>query len=109
MAVNCVVPSRERVVDEAGVCVGLVEPGVYRVEGPEVPRLVARGVLPFPYLEGRSDFATRFLGCQDADDVRDVLLVEGAYPKPVRVDWRGAHDLRVKAARERVRKRRERA
>lgn len=107
MAVNCVVPSRIRRYDEAGQMVELTDG--YAVDGPEIPRLVARGVLPFEYILGRTDFQERFLGCVDADSVRDVLLVEGAYAKPERVDWRAAHEREVKAARERVKKRRARA
>ena len=108
MAVNCVVPSRERGYDEAGAFLGMVEPPVFRVEQEAIVRLVARGVVPFSYLELRSDFATRFAGCTEAEHVIDVLRSEGFYPRP-KGEFRAGYDRRVEAARERVKKRRARA
>jgi len=74
------------------------------VDADGVPGLVARGVMPFRFLPYRADFQERFLGCSEAQHVNDVLLVEGFY------SGSGSdHAKRKKAARERVKKRRQRA
>lgn len=104
-----------------GEFLGLYEPPQYREPD---PFLVARGVVPVEYLT-----AERFRGCTAPDHVRDVLLAEGDYPRPVPLQedmedkdekwieaykervkgWQKDYDKRRKAARERVRKRRQRA
>ena len=66
------------------------------------PELVARGKLDISYLQLKD----RFSGCSEASHIRDVLLVEGFYARPVEAE---DYDKRRKAARERVKKRRQRA
>lgn len=79
MAENCVTPYREREFRKDGTFKKFTDPPRYRVDGDEIPGLVARGVMPFRFLRMRSDFATRFAGCEVADDVRRVLSAEGYY------------------------------
>ena len=100
MASNCVAPSRERRWGDEGQFLGLTED--YR-QTADMPLLVARGVLSMRYLSGE-----RFRGCTEPLHVHDVLLSEGDYARPVEANWRAGYDRRAKAARERVRKRRQR-
>ncbi len=70
MARNQVEPYRDREVSEDGK----IEWGPYRVDGPDIPLLVARGVMPFRFMRERSDFETRFAGCETPADVGRVIL-----------------------------------
>ncbi len=79
MAINCVVPSQERIFNDKGEFVSFHSPPRYRVDVPALPGLVARGVMPFRFLALREDFSTRFKGCENPDDVRKVLSSEGFY------------------------------
>lgn len=79
MAINCVVPVRDRKFDSDGRVLGLLEPPVYRVEAEGLPLLVARGVMPFRFLELRKDFKSRFKGCVNSADVLEVLKAEGVF------------------------------
>lgn len=79
MAINCVTPSQQRVVNAKGEFQSFYQPPRYRVDVPALPGLVARGVMPFRFLVMRADFKTRFAGCADADAVRAVLSAEGYY------------------------------
>ena len=116
MAVNNVVPIRERILDRNDEVVGFSDK--FR-QTPEMASLVARGVLPVEYLEGEV-----YRGCTEATHVRDVLMAEGYYARPAEIldwddevvegkealldEWKQRHDRRRKAARERVKKRRQR-
>lgn len=79
MAVNCVAPVQEREVGKDGEFKRFFDPPRYRVDGEDLPGLVARGVMPFRFLRLRSDFGTRFAGCSCPGDVRRVLASEGFY------------------------------
>ena len=123
MATNGVTPSQERIVDGDGKFIDFHKQPRFR-QTEHFPGLVARGVLPFGYLE----LGERFSGCAEAPHVRDVLMSEGHYPRPeldrerlegllgkdrasyiAQVDgWKASYDKRRKAARERVKKRRAR-
>ena len=72
------------------------------IQTEHLPELVARGKLDISYLE----LGDRFSGCREASHIRDVFLVEGFYARPVEAE---DYDKRRKAARERVKKRRQRA
>jgi hypothetical protein len=72
---NHITPYRDRVLHEDG----RIEFGDYRVDGDEIPDLVARGVMPLRFLLMRKDAKTRFKGCESAADVRGVLRDEGFY------------------------------
>ena len=72
------------------------------IQTKHLPDLVARGKLDISYLE----LGDQFSGCSEASHIRDVLLVEGFYARPVGAE---DYDKRRKAARERVKKRRQRA
>ena len=97
MAINGVVPSRHRLVDARDEVIGF---GEY-VQTSAMPELVARGVLPFQYLE----LGERFRACTEAAHIHDVLLAGGDYQRPEQEDWKVIYDKRRKAARERVKKR----
>ena len=101
MAFNGVVPSRHRILNDKDEFVSF---GGF-MQTPAMPDLVARGVLPFEYLE----LGDRFKGCLEASHVRDVLMAEGVYPRPSNEEWRVSYDRRIRASRERVKKRRQRA
>jgi hypothetical protein len=123
MAMNNVTPSQEREISRSG-----------ELSFPEVPRYrcsedfadrVARGILDIKYL----DLSGRFKSCEDASHVRDVLMAEGdlemfhlssdslwdfmdekdreAYEFKFE-EQKPDHVRRKKAARERVKKRRQR-
>ena len=76
---NCVTPQRvkvEKLVD--GVIVA-IHTDRFLVDVEALPGLVARGVMPYRFLEMRADFATRFAGVEDPAGVRRVLRGEGYY------------------------------
>ena len=98
MANNGVAPSQLRRLDKDDKFLGFYEPARY-AQTDDMPELVARGVLPFQYLE----LGDRFRGCTEAAHIHDVLLAEGVYPRPT--EWKVIYDRRRKAARERVKKR----
>ncbi len=75
MAVNQVVPMRKRVEVKGA----LIQTDEFEVDVAALPELVARGVVPFRYLRLRSDFKTRFKGCEDARGVNRALAAEGYY------------------------------
>ena len=79
MAINCVVPSQQRIFDKDGKFVSFYSPPRYRVDTEALPDLVARGVMPFRFLTMREDFEARFKGCETPEDVRGVLAAEGFY------------------------------
>ena len=123
MATNQVVPAQERRITEQGEFIGFYDPPRYRYTE-DFPKLVARGVMPIKYLVG-----DRFKGCVEPSHVGDVLLSEGEYSRPdyddeimkeltekevslyrERIDkWQEFYDRDKKSARERVKKRRQRA
>ena len=72
------------------------------VQTEHLPALVARGKLDIAYLQLKD----RFSACSEASHIRDVLLVEGFYARPPEAE---DYDKRRKSARERVKKRRQRA
>ena len=76
---NCITPSQRRMIGDDGEFQGFYKPPRYRVDGEEIPGLVARGVMPFRFLRMREDAGSRFKGCENADDVRKVLSSEGYY------------------------------
>lgn len=96
MAINGVVPARDRYLKD-DVLVDY-DPVRYKCSE-DFAQSVVRGVLPIEYLD-RSD---RFRACNEPSHVQDVLLVEGFYPGGE------DNDRRRKSARERVKKRRQRA
>ena len=125
-------PSQQRRV--VGEVAEFYDPPRY-IQTEHLPDLVARGKLDIFYLQLKD----RFSGCSEPSHIRDVLLVEGFYARPdydtevldayaervkasapnpppllasyvKMVDyWKVSHDKRRKAARERVKKRRQRA
>ena len=99
MAINGVVPSRLRLVSANGEFLGFHKPSRYQCSE-DFAQSVARGVLPLEYL----DCSDRFRGCSETAHVRDVLLLEGFYE-----EHGDDVDKRRKSARERVKKRRQRA
>ena len=122
MPFNQVQPSEDRKYDNNGDFVEFYDPPRYRDVD---PRLFARGVMPMRFLTG-----DRFKGCSTPKHVNDVLLAEGEsemrhlsnwiylwdYMSPgeriaveVKFDaWKPTHAKMKKAARERVKKRRQR-
>lgn len=116
MATNCVVPSRVRNLNAKDEFVSF---GEY-MQTEDMPELVARGVLPFGFLQ----LGDRFKGCTEASHIQDVLFTEGFYARPdvyldwdnevvegkegFLAEWKVSYDRRRKAARERVKKRRQR-
>jgi hypothetical protein len=77
---NHVTPQRVKVdkrVDKDNVIE--VSTDEYLVDVEALPGLVARGVMPYRFLEMRADFSTRFKGVEDPAGVRRVLRGEGYY------------------------------